>query len=74
MKEKELEKGNCWLPTRKVRFWDFVGPEPQPVADHLADESQTRWLDTPPDHPQDGPEHFPVVYPANAFHSHLRGV
>ena len=28
MKEEEIEKGDCGLPTWKVYFWDFVGLEP----------------------------------------------
>ena len=28
MKEEEIEKGDCGLPTLKYFFWDFVGLEP----------------------------------------------
>ena len=41
MKEEEIEKGDCGLPTRKIFFfWDFVLN--QAVPNHLADESQMR--------------------------------
>ena len=54
---------------KKELFWNFVGLEPT-VLNHRADESWTCQPDTPPDHlHEDGP----VVYPANAFDSHLRG-
>ena len=51
----------------------------QAVPNHLADESQTRYPDTPPDHPLypvSGIRYlvvYPVVYPANAFDSRLQG-
>ena len=45
MKDKEIEKGDCGPPTRKVFFWDFVGLNlslNQAVPNHLAVKSQTR--------------------------------
>ena len=67
MKEEEIEKGDCGPPTRTVfSFWDFVGLEPT-EPNHLADESQTRQPDTPPDHP-------PVVYPANVRDEHMQRI
>ena len=43
------------------------------VPKHLADESETRSPDTPPENAPDHPEGGPVVYPANAFDSRLQG-
>ena len=53
MKEEEIEKGDSGLPTRKVFFFFFeiLSDLNQAVPNHLADESQTRQPDTPPDHP-----------------------
>ena len=67
MKEEEIEKGDCGPPTRKVFFFFFeiLSDLNQAVPNHLADESQTRYPDTPPD--------GPVGYPDNAFDSCLRG-
>ena len=47
------------------------------VPNHPADENQIRWLDTPPDHPQNDPvvcQDGPVVYSANEFDCRLPGV
>ena len=44
MKEEEIEKGDCGLPTRRVFFFFFeiLSNLNQAVPNHLADESQTR--------------------------------
>ena len=119
MKEKEMEKGDCGPPTRKVFFFEILSDLHQAVPDHLADESQTRQPDTPDrwageseprctssqaglltvqldiilhlrsetwtqysavdaarvkvHHRPCSFEDGPVVYPANAFDSRLRG-
>ena len=52
MKEEEVEKGDCGPPTRKVLFFEILSDLNQAVPNHLADESQTRLPDTPPDRPQ----------------------
>ena len=43
MKEEEIEKGDCGLPTRKV-FFEILSDLNQAAPDRLADvdESQTR--------------------------------
>ena len=52
MKEEEIEKGDCGPPTRKSLFFFILSDLNQVVPNHLADESQKRFPDTPPDHPQ----------------------
>ena len=66
MKEEEIEKGDCGPPTRKVFFWDFVGLEPNGTWSPRRRESSALAGYTTG---QDGP----VVYPANALDSRLRG-
>ena len=66
MKEEEVEKGDCGPPTRKVFFWDFVGLEPSGTLSPRRRESNAF---AGPSRSSDGP----VVYPANAFDSRLRG-
>ena len=63
MKEEEIEKGDCGPPTRKVFFWDVVELEPSGTWSPRRRESNALA----------GYEDGPVVYPANAFDSHLRG-
>ena len=41
MKEEEIEKGDCGLPTPKVLF-EILLDLNQAVPNHLADENQTR--------------------------------
>ena len=41
MKDEEIEKGDCGLPTRKVLF-EILSDFNQAVPNHLADESKTR--------------------------------
>ena len=64
MKEEEIEKGDCRPPTRKVFFFVVLSDLNQAVPNHLADESQTRQPDTPPDHPGTVSERSPVRIPA----------
>ena len=65
MKEEEIEKGDCGPPTRKVFFCDFVGLEPSGTKSPRRRESNAL--------SRIHHEDVPVVYPANAFDSRLRG-
>ena len=64
MKEEEIERGDCGLPTRSLFFFFFLRFCRTWTKQYLI----TSQADTPPDH-----SHGPVVYPANAFDSRLRG-
>ena len=52
MIEEEIERGDCGPPTRSLFFFQILSYLNQAAPNHLADESQTRWPDTPPDHLQ----------------------